>query len=185
MVSAVTLLNQIISNIFERSKNTTDIIKLFRLYTFICMLATAGQTAGPNWLTFFKETHEVSRRWHRRKKIDFSQTEWFFLFYGQRRALQLKDNKTLERIFVDILYLFLWKSRASPVKTKYIPEDIFAIWNKILKMLPTHNPPIISSKEMWRSNETLEITLKLDVQKIKRDQIIIFLNKRINKMYFD
>ncbi len=52
-------------------------------------------------------------------------------------------------------------------------------------MLPTHNPPIISSKEMWRSNETLEITLKLDVQKIKRDQIIIFLNKRINKMYFD
>ena len=28
-------------------------------------------------------------------------------------------------------------------------------------MLPTHNPPIISSKEMWKSNETLEITLKL------------------------
>ena len=65
-----------------RARKEIYIIKLFahiHIFVYIHMLAIAGQTAGPNWLN---------------KKIYFFLFD-FFLFHGQRRALQLVTSKYL------------------------------------------------------------------------------------------
>ena len=42
-----------ILNVIDRSNLLYN--KALRSYSFVCMLATAGQTAGPNGLTFFRK----------------------------------------------------------------------------------------------------------------------------------
>ena len=55
------------------------------------MLAIAGQTAGSNGLTFFKETLEYPGGVKKTKKINlfFVSKFDFSKFHGQRRPLQL------------------------------------------------------------------------------------------------
>ena len=57
------------------------------------MLPTAGQTAGPNGLNFSGDTNG----WPRGVLYIFFYFKFFlkFFFHGQRRALQLVGNKTL------------------------------------------------------------------------------------------
>ena len=54
------------------------------LYLFIYLLAIAGQTAGPNWLNFFEGT-----RGNKNFRNSNIFQKYFFLFHGQRNALQL------------------------------------------------------------------------------------------------
>ena len=60
------------------------------------MLAKAGQTAGPNRLTFFEVTLEYPRN---KKSKYFSSKFDFKKFHGQRRALHL--------VFLHNLYSYL------------------------------------------------------------------------------
>ena len=62
---------------------------MIKLFVHIYMSAIAGQTAGPNGLKCFEETHGYPKDTIGLKKFNF-----FLKFHGQRRALQLVINKT-------------------------------------------------------------------------------------------
>ena len=52
------------------------------------MLTIAGQTAAPSWLKFFEGTHGYTGG-DKGKKNFFFKIQIFFVFNGQRRAIQL------------------------------------------------------------------------------------------------
>ena len=52
------------------------------------MLTIAGRTAAPSWLKFFEGTHGYTGGDKGKKKF-FFKIKIFFVFNGQRRAIQL------------------------------------------------------------------------------------------------
>ena len=81
--NAVPFFNFNIKITYFRQYNVNLYKKAFSSYEYINMLAIAGQTAGPNWLTFFREPMDTLWLTEVKKifssKINFFQDSIFFI----------------------------------------------------------------------------------------------------------